>query len=212
MMEHKLREIGGLKTLISHNYDPEADFWKTWNRANRDAVKARIDPRNVFRTLYAKTCQAAMGRRLGMTGGCQRGDREPPDLVPEVPPLPVVEPPPLPVMELPPLPVVEPPPLPVMELPPLPVMELPPLPVMELPPLPVMELPPLPITELPPVVLLAPKALSPVPPGPLIPPEPFMLLLVSVVVVVVLEPYPDWLFLCAQAETATSHASTRPRA
>ena len=62
MIEEKLRELGGIKTLISHNYYPEAEFWQIFNRPNYDAVKRRMDPDNVFRDLYAKTCVAAMGR------------------------------------------------------------------------------------------------------------------------------------------------------
>lgn len=60
-MEEKLLEIGGIKTLISHNYYSEADFWRTWNKRNYDAVKARTDPHNIFRDLYSKTCRAARG-------------------------------------------------------------------------------------------------------------------------------------------------------
>jgi len=62
VIEEKLRELGGIKTLISHNYYPEAEFWQIFNRPNYDAVKKRTDPNNVFRDLYAKTCQAAMGK------------------------------------------------------------------------------------------------------------------------------------------------------
>jgi FAD/FMN-containing dehydrogenase len=65
LMEEKLQEIGGIKTLISHNYYSEEDFWKTWNRENFAAVKARTDPRNVLRDLYAKTCRATQGREDG---------------------------------------------------------------------------------------------------------------------------------------------------
>jgi FAD/FMN-containing dehydrogenase len=61
VMEEKLLEVGGMKTLISHNYYSPEDFWKTWNRPNYDAVKARTDPDNVFRDLYDKTCRAARG-------------------------------------------------------------------------------------------------------------------------------------------------------
>ncbi len=61
LMEQKLLEIGGMKTLISQNYYSEEDFWKTWNKENYDAVKARTDPENVFRDLYSKTCRRAMG-------------------------------------------------------------------------------------------------------------------------------------------------------
>jgi FAD/FMN-containing dehydrogenase len=62
LMEKKLLEVGGFKTLISHNYYSEDDFWKTWNRGNYDAVKAMVDPDNVLRGLYEKTCRTAMGR------------------------------------------------------------------------------------------------------------------------------------------------------
>ncbi|MBX3466295.1 MAG: FAD-binding oxidoreductase [Planctomycetes bacterium] len=61
MMEVKLRELGGIKTLISHNHYTEDEFWQTWNRPNYERVKARTDPDDVFRDLYAKTCRAAMG-------------------------------------------------------------------------------------------------------------------------------------------------------
>ena len=61
LMEDKLRELGGIKTLISHNYYSRKEFWETWNEENYRKVKAITDPRNLFRDLYAKTCQAAMG-------------------------------------------------------------------------------------------------------------------------------------------------------
>ncbi|HSM92236.1 MAG TPA: FAD-binding oxidoreductase [Anaeromyxobacteraceae bacterium] len=60
-LEEKLLELGGLKTLISHNYYSPEDFWKTWNRDNYARVKAQTDPDNVFRDLYDKTCLAARG-------------------------------------------------------------------------------------------------------------------------------------------------------
>jgi FAD/FMN-containing dehydrogenase len=61
MIEEKLRELGGVKTLISHNYYSKDEFWSIWNKRNYDQVKAITDPRNVFRDLYSKTCRAAMG-------------------------------------------------------------------------------------------------------------------------------------------------------
>jgi len=61
LMEDKLRELGGIKTLISHNYYSRDEFWSTWNKRNYDAVKRITDPNNVFRDLYTKTCKAAMG-------------------------------------------------------------------------------------------------------------------------------------------------------
>jgi FAD/FMN-containing dehydrogenase len=63
VMEEKLRELGGIKTLIAHNYYGEAEFWSIWNKRNYDAVKAITDPDNRFRDLYTKTCKAVMGRR-----------------------------------------------------------------------------------------------------------------------------------------------------
>src|SRR6185312_14380594 len=55
VIEEKLLEMGGLKTLISHNHFTEREFWSLWNRANFDRVKARTDPDNLFRDLYTKT-------------------------------------------------------------------------------------------------------------------------------------------------------------
>jgi hypothetical protein len=61
LIEEKLRELGGVKTLISHNYYSREEFWQIWNKANYEAVKAITDPRNLFRDLYTKTCKVAMG-------------------------------------------------------------------------------------------------------------------------------------------------------
>jgi len=63
MIEEKLRDLGGIKTLISHNYYPEDEFWSIWNKPNYDAVKAITDPNNLFRDVYTKMCKAAMGVR-----------------------------------------------------------------------------------------------------------------------------------------------------
>ena len=59
----KRGEVIQIKTLISHNYYPEDEFWTIWNKPNYDAVKAITDPDNVFRDLYTKMCKAAMGVR-----------------------------------------------------------------------------------------------------------------------------------------------------
>jgi FAD/FMN-containing dehydrogenase len=64
IIEDKLLELGGMKTLISHNFYSEDDFWKIWNRDNYAKAKAIGDPNNVFRDLYTKTCVAAQGVRL----------------------------------------------------------------------------------------------------------------------------------------------------
>jgi FAD/FMN-containing dehydrogenase len=60
-LEDALLRLGGVKTLISHNYYEPEVFWRIFNRANYEAVKRRTDPHNVFRDLYSKTCRAARG-------------------------------------------------------------------------------------------------------------------------------------------------------
>ncbi|MBX3190558.1 MAG: FAD-binding oxidoreductase [Labilithrix sp.] len=60
-LEEALVRVNGIKTLISYNYYDEEAFWTRWNRENYLAVKAKTDPRNVFRDLYAKTCLASHG-------------------------------------------------------------------------------------------------------------------------------------------------------
>jgi FAD/FMN-containing dehydrogenase len=62
LFEEKLMELGGLKTLIAHNYYSKDEFWKIYNQPNYDAVKRLTDPDHQFRDLYEKTCRAAMGR------------------------------------------------------------------------------------------------------------------------------------------------------
>ena len=62
MIEEKLRELGGIKTLISHNYYSRGRVLvRSGTSRNYDAVKAITDPQNLFRDLYTKTCRAAMG-------------------------------------------------------------------------------------------------------------------------------------------------------
>ncbi|HZN93426.1 MAG TPA: FAD-binding oxidoreductase, partial [Myxococcales bacterium] len=61
LLEEKLHEVGGVKTLISCNYYSEDEFWATWNRPNYEAAKAVVDPDNVFRGLYEKMCRASRG-------------------------------------------------------------------------------------------------------------------------------------------------------
>jgi FAD binding domain-containing protein len=61
IIEQKLLEIGGLKTLISHNYFSEPDFWRIFNKRAYDDMKALTDPDNIFRDLYTKTCLASRG-------------------------------------------------------------------------------------------------------------------------------------------------------
>jgi hypothetical protein len=57
IIEDKLMAVWAIKTLISTNHYSEEDFWKIWNHKNYLKAKKRTDPNNVFRDLYAKTCQ-----------------------------------------------------------------------------------------------------------------------------------------------------------
>lgn len=61
IMEQKLQELGGVKTLIAHNYYPQDEFWQIWNKKNYDTVKAMTDPKNLLRDLWTKTCKTVMG-------------------------------------------------------------------------------------------------------------------------------------------------------
>ena len=61
VIEEGLMEVGALKTLISDNHYSEEEFWSIWNRRNYEAVKARTDPRNIFRDLYQKSCRTMRG-------------------------------------------------------------------------------------------------------------------------------------------------------
>lgn len=55
-LEEELFRVRGIKTLISHNYYSEDEFWRVFNGPNWRAIKSLTDPDNVFRDLYAKTC------------------------------------------------------------------------------------------------------------------------------------------------------------
>ena len=43
LMEEKLQELNGIKTLISYNYYAEEEFWQIFNRPNFERVKAITD-------------------------------------------------------------------------------------------------------------------------------------------------------------------------
>jgi FAD/FMN-containing dehydrogenase len=59
LLEQELERLGGIKTLISHNYYSREEFWRTWNRETYERVKARTDPDNALQDLYDKTCRRA---------------------------------------------------------------------------------------------------------------------------------------------------------
>lgn len=52
MMEEKVFELGGIKTLISQNYYTEKRFWQIYNRPAYEAAKEKLDPRQTFGTVY----------------------------------------------------------------------------------------------------------------------------------------------------------------
>jgi hypothetical protein len=60
-IEDALMSMSSIKTLISHNHYDEETFWRIFNRPNYVAAKAIVDPRNLFRDLYEKTCRASQG-------------------------------------------------------------------------------------------------------------------------------------------------------
>jgi FAD/FMN-containing dehydrogenase len=55
LLEEKVFELKGIKTLISENSYDEARFWEIYHRDLYERVKARTDPRNVFGGLYERT-------------------------------------------------------------------------------------------------------------------------------------------------------------
>lgn len=62
LLEEQLEVQGGVKTLISHNFYSEAEFWTIFHRENHFAAKRTADPRGLFRDLYEKTCRSSQGR------------------------------------------------------------------------------------------------------------------------------------------------------
>jgi FAD/FMN-containing dehydrogenase len=54
MIERKVTELGGLKSLYSDSYYPEGEFWAAYDRAAYIALKAKYDPAGALPDLYAK--------------------------------------------------------------------------------------------------------------------------------------------------------------
>jgi len=61
LLEEKLQELNGVKTLISYNYYSEEEFWRTWHKDNYFAAKRITDPKGLLRDVYTKTCRASRG-------------------------------------------------------------------------------------------------------------------------------------------------------
>ena len=59
LIERKVRELGGIKSLYSDSYFAEDEFWAIYNRQAYAALKERYDPAGVLGDLYAKTVMRA---------------------------------------------------------------------------------------------------------------------------------------------------------
>lgn len=55
LIERKVRELGGIKSLYSDSYFPEDEFWAIYDKTAYDGLKARYDPDGRFKNLYQKT-------------------------------------------------------------------------------------------------------------------------------------------------------------
>ena len=55
LIERKVRELGGIKSLYSDSYFSEEEFWAIYNRPAYAALKERYDPAGALGDLYAKT-------------------------------------------------------------------------------------------------------------------------------------------------------------
>jgi FAD/FMN-containing dehydrogenase len=63
MIEAKVAELGGLKSLYSDSYYTEDEFWRVFDRAAYRALKARYDPKGALSDLYVKCVQRAQRMR-----------------------------------------------------------------------------------------------------------------------------------------------------
>jgi len=53
-IERKVLELGGIKSLYSESYFPEAEFWSIYGGETYRRLKAKYDPQGVFPDLYEK--------------------------------------------------------------------------------------------------------------------------------------------------------------
>jgi FAD/FMN-containing dehydrogenase len=54
LVEHKVAELGGVKSLYSDSYYPRGEFWRIFDRSCYQAMKARYDPDGLLKDLYDK--------------------------------------------------------------------------------------------------------------------------------------------------------------
>lgn len=55
LIERKVRELGGIKSLYSDSYFEEDEFWAIYDKSVYDDLKARYDPNERLKNLYQKT-------------------------------------------------------------------------------------------------------------------------------------------------------------
>ena len=54
LIERKVSELGGIKSLYSDSYFPREEFWSIYDKQAYDALKARYDPHGRLKDLYEK--------------------------------------------------------------------------------------------------------------------------------------------------------------
>jgi FAD/FMN-containing dehydrogenase len=54
LIEHKLAELGGIKSLYSDSYFTPEEFWEVYNKPTYDQLKAKYDPKGRLSDLYRK--------------------------------------------------------------------------------------------------------------------------------------------------------------
>jgi FAD/FMN-containing dehydrogenase len=54
LIEHKLAELGGIKSLYSDSYFTPEEFWEVYNKGAYDKLKAKYDPNGRLSDLYRK--------------------------------------------------------------------------------------------------------------------------------------------------------------
>ena len=56
LLEEKVFELDGVKTLIGENHYSKERFWGIYNKPLIEKTKNRIDPKRMFGELYTKMC------------------------------------------------------------------------------------------------------------------------------------------------------------
>lgn len=54
LIEDKVRELGGIKSLYSNVYYSEEEFWKIFDKNHYDSLKSKYDPHQNLKNLYQK--------------------------------------------------------------------------------------------------------------------------------------------------------------